>query len=642
MKSIAYRKQDDIPLYNSRLSNTYIKLISKKYDYIDINKLLLHSKMELYQVEDEGHWFTQEQVDLFYEQTRKLTGNEHIAREAGRYAASPDAVGVIRQYVLGLVDPATVYAMFSKVLPNFTRSSTCEVKKVRSNKVELTIFPVQGIREKPYQCENRMGYIDAVSLVFNHRLPKIEHTECIFDDGEVCRYVVSWQKSKSAFWSKARNLGAVILACVCFFIYFRFPSYEISTLLCSSVFLLLLLTLHSDRIHKHEVNVALESVRESNEKLIDQINVNYNNALLVNEVGKALSKQIKLDKILSNVIEVLSERLDYDRGMIMLVDEDRRHVRFAAGFGYSSEQLELLRNTSFRLDNPRSRGVFVVSIREQKPFLINNVDDIVDNLSLRSVEFAKKIGTKSFICCPIVYEGESLGILAADNIRTKRPLLQSDMSLLMGIAPEIGISIRNALLIESKERQFKSLLRVLAASIDARDPLTAGHSEKVTDYVTGICRELGLPRESCEIIKVASLLHDYGKIGIKDSILLKNSTLTSREREEIKTHAVQTRRILEQINFEGIYAEVPAIAGAHHERIDGTGYPDGLSGEAIPLGARIIAVADVFEAITAQRHYRDPMPIDTALNVLIENKGTHLDEEVVDAFIAYYKRENGL
>jgi HD-GYP domain-containing protein (c-di-GMP phosphodiesterase class II) len=314
-------------------------------------------------------------------------------------------------------------------------------------------------------------------------------------------------------------------------------------------------------------------------------------------------------------------------------------LTFCTGFGYTDEQFIMLENTGFHLDRQEAKGVFVVSFREQKPFLINDITGIESTLSSHSVEFAKKMGTQSFICCPIIYEKESLGVLVTDNVKTKKPLLQSDMSLLMGIASEIGISIHNAALFDTKERQFKSILQVLAASIDARDSLTAGHSEKVTEYAVGICRELGMPKDYCEMIRVASLLHDYGKIGIKDSILMKPGKLDIEERKEIETHVEKTKEILEQIHFEGIYKEIPAIAGSHHEKINGSGYPKGLKEEEIPLGAKIIAVADFFEAITSKRHYRDPMPLDIAFKLLKEESAVRFDRKVVEAFIRYFNRK---
>jgi HD-GYP domain-containing protein (c-di-GMP phosphodiesterase class II) len=309
-----------------------------------------------------------------------------------------------------------------------------------------------------------------------------------------------------------------------------------------------------------------------------------------------------------------------------------------AGFGYSDDHQELFDKPSFHLDRPESKGIFITCFREQKPFLVNDLNDIEETLSPRSLAFAKILGTHSFICCPIVREDTSLGILAVDNIKSKRPLVQSDMSLLMGIASVIAVSIRNAELIEGRVRQFNSIIQVLAASIDARDSLTAGHSEKVTEYALGISAELGLSTDYREMIRVASLLHDYGKIGVPDAILKKEGRLTAEEYEIVKTHSGRTREILAQIDFEGIYCEVPEIAGSHHEKIDGSGYPRGLKGKDIPLGAKIISVADYFEAVTAKRHYRDPMPVDAAFELLRACSGSHFEARMVEALIAYYTK----
>ena len=208
----------------------------------------------------------------------------------------------------------------------------------------------------------------------------------------------------------------------------------------------------------------------------------------------------------------------------------------------------------------------------------------------------------------------------------------------MGIAPVIGISIHNANLLEAKFSQFSSFLKVMAASIDARDPLTAGHSEKVTQYSVEICNQIGLSAAECEMIRVAALLHDYGKIGVPDAILKKNGKLSDMEYEIVKTHCYKTRDILDQVNFEGIYRQVPEIAGAHHEKIDGTGYPKGLKGKTIPIGAKIIAVADFFEAVTSMRHYREPMPTEEAFRLLREGSGSHFDKRIVEALIICRKR----
>ena len=632
-------KTGDSPLYNSRIIDTYIKLIKKKYNYINISELLSYARIEPYQVTDEGHWFTQEQIDLFYEYLVKLTGNKDIAREAGRYSASPDTIGVMRQYVLGLVGPSKAYQLIGKYAPNFTKSSLYESKVIDTNRIEITVTPLKGINEKPFQCENRIGFLEAIAMGFKYRLPEIAHPECLFRGGSICRYIVSWKESRFTFYEKIRNYAVMALSTTCIIYYFISPWTTLTMILPFSIFAVLSLNLYIKILEKKELTTALENIRGSTYKLIEQIDLNYNNSLMINEIGLSLSKQMDIDSILSNVMQILKNRLYYDRGIILLANQDNTILSFRAGFGYTPEQLNILKNTWFHLNMPESKGLFVVSFREQKPFLVNDINEIETTLSPHSLEFAKKLGVISFICCPIIYEGKSLGILAVDNIKTKRPLIQSDISLLMGVAPEIGISIHNCMLLEAKERQFKSIIQVLAASIDARDPLTAGHSEKVTEYVLGICCELGLPKEYEEMIRIASLLHDYGKIGIKDSILMKPGKLGTEERKEIETHAEKTRGILEQIHFEGIYKMIPDIAGSHHEKVNGSGYPKGHKREEISLGARIIAVADFFEAITSKRHYRDPMPLDIAFQLLNEEAEKSYDKKIVDAFIKHYNKK---
>ncbi len=625
-------------LYNSRIIDTYIKLIKRKYSFVDINDLLRSAGMKPYQVADQGHWFTQEQVDLFYEKALKETGNNNIAREAGQYAASPDAIGVMRQYILGLIGPVKVYEIIGKATSNFVRSSTYTSQRLSSNKIEITVTPGEGVHEKPYQCENRMGFWEAISIVFNSNPPKIEHTECMFKDGKVCRYIISWEPPLSFLWKKIRNVLVILMLAALAGFSFYDPGFSIKTLIPLFTTAILILTLVSENAEKRELKDRIFHLKDTSDKLVEQIEANYNNSRITNDIGQAIANLTDTEDVLAHIVRIFKKRLDYDRGLILLANKDRTLLEFRTGFGYDASKLEFISNSAFHLNNSDSKGIFIVSFKERKPFLINDIREIGPNLSKRSLAFAQQMGTQSFICCPIVCDGQSIGVLAVDNLKSKRPLLQSDLSLLNGIASVISISIRNAELNQDKDKQFRSILQVLAATIDARDPLTAGHSEKVTEYALGICGELNLSTNYREMIRVAALLHDYGKIGVPDSILKKPGRLTKEEYEIVKTHAPKTEQILSQINFTGIFSQVPEIAGAHHEKIDGSGYPSGLKGDSIPLGARIIAVADVFEAITAKRHYRDPLPVSYAFRILHKETGAHFEKKIVAAFIRYYKR----
>jgi HD-GYP domain-containing protein (c-di-GMP phosphodiesterase class II) len=637
-------KNIDRPLYNSRIIDSYIRLIKHRYVHVNISELLEYAGMKEYEVADQAHWFSQGQIDRFYEKLVQMTGNTSIAREAGLYAASPDAIGAMRQYILGLAGASNAFELLSKATANFTRSSRYESRRLSSNRVEVTVTPLEEGVEKPFQCENRIGFFEAIVTIFNkneessHHLPEVEHPECMFRGGKVCRYVISWESSISGRLRRVMGGVTLLLAILNLVLLLTNQWLLLEKVFPVSLFIVLGLVVAVAKSENSELKQSLNCTRDSNERLIEQININYNNAQMTNEIGQTLGVCTNTRDILDNVSRIMEKRLSYDRGIIFLANRERTRLEVHAGYGFSSDLFEYVNRLSFRLDDPESRGSFVSSFRDQRPFLINDLKDVEGDLSPHSLELARELGSKSFICCPIVCEDTSIGILAVDNMKTKKPLVQSDINLLMGIASVIAISIRNSELIEARLRQFHSVLHVLAASIDARDSLTAGHSEKVTEYALGICRELELPSEFCEVIRVAALLHDYGKIGVPDTILKKPDRLTDEEYEIVKTHVDKTSEILSRVTFEGIYREVPEIVRAHHEKLDGSGYPCGLKGDEIPLGSRIISVADYFEAITSKRHYREPMPVHEAFAILRAESINHLDSRLVDALISCYSR----
>lgn len=628
----------DTPLYNSRIIDTYIKMLKQKYSYVDIDEVLDYAGMKAYEIADQGHWFSQRQINRFHAILSQKTGNKNISREAGRYAASPEALGVMRQYVLGLIGPSKVYERIGMATSKFTKSSIYESRKLSHNTIEITVTPRQGVQEKPFQCENRLGFWDAIAKVFDTRLPRVAHPQCLFKGDDVCRYIITWETQGSSIWKLARNIALFFLLTACIGFSYVDMHMALTTIVPISAAVFFTMTLIGEHLEKQEIKSILENLQGTSNELLEQIEANYNNSHLTNEIGETIARQTNIEDVLDKVIQLFNKRLNYDRGLILLANPERTRLISRAGFGYTEDILKLLKKSAFHLDRPNAKGVFVACFNEQKPFLVNDIAEIGPRLSPRSQAFAKKMGSQSFICCPIICDGRSIGVLAVDNLRSKKPLVDSDLSLLMGIAHVIGISVRNVELLDASERQMQSILQTLAASIDARDPLTAGHSAKVTEYALGICRELGLEKEFCETIRVAALLHDYGKIGVPDAILKKPGRLTRSEYDAVKAHAMKSRDILEQINFTGALSQVPEIAGAHHEKADGSGYPLGLKGEEIPLGARIIAVADFFEAITAKRHYRDPMPLDVAFHMLEKERGIHFEERIVDAFKNYYHK----
>jgi putative two-component system response regulator len=182
---------------------------------------------------------------------------------------------------------------------------------------------------------------------------------------------------------------------------------------------------------------------------------------------------------------------------------------------------------------------------------------------------------------------------------------------------------------EKLERANLSFASALVTTLDARDRYTAGHSAAVAVYARDIASRLGLPTEHQQLAHLSGLLHDIGKIGVPPGILEKNGPLTLQERRKMEEHSAVGERILANVEA---YAEIANIVRHHHERVDGQGYPDGLTDGEIPLISKIICVADAYNAMTSDRPYRDAMPVDVARARLAQAAGTQFDPEVATAF----------
>jgi putative nucleotidyltransferase with HDIG domain len=263
-----------------------------------------------------------------------------------------------------------------------------------------------------------------------------------------------------------------------------------------------------------------------------------------------------------------------------------------------------------------------------------NITDAYDDDRFNQ-EFDKQTGyrTKSVLCCPMNNKnGERIGVIQVLNKSDGQAFNRNDEELLCALAGQAAVAIENAQLYEEQKLSFVSFVETLSTAMDARDPITAGHSNRVTAYSVAIAEEIGYSEKNLEILNVAALLHDIGKIGVPEVVLFKDGKLTDEEYKIIQSHALHTLNILDKIHFDRDKQEIPMMAATHHEWINGKGYPLGLTGDDIPEAGRVMAVADVFDAITSRRHYRDRMEFLKVLNILDDETGTHFQPEFVSAF----------
>lgn len=346
------------------------------------------------------------------------------------------------------------------------------------------------------------------------------------------------------------------------------------------------------------------------------------------KIARTISAEIDLDTLLTTIAEQTKLALNADRCTVFLIDKEKKELWSRVALGIGCEEIRF----------PIDKGLAGHVAKTGETIHIKNA--YTDERFNKDIDIQTGYTTKNILCMPIRnIKYEIIGVFQVLN-KYSGDFTSQDEDLLLTIGSSAGIALENNLLfnyqqqmLQEQKQLFYSFVDALSASIDARDKITSGHSSRVKMYSEIISNHVKLSTPQIEAIAQAALLHDIGKIGIRDSVLQKEGRLTPEEYDHIKSHVEITHDILSKICGSKSFEQVVEIAASHHEKYDGSGYFRELSGEKIPLGGRILAVADVFDAITSVRHYRDKMPIAKAIGILIEGKNAHFDANIVDAFL---------
>ena len=349
---------------------------------------------------------------------------------------------------------------------------------------------------------------------------------------------------------------------------------------------------------------------------------------LVN-IGQAVAAEKNINNLIKTIAEETKLALNADRCTVFLYDKDTNELYSKVATGLDIKELRM----------PATKGLagHVVQTGET----INIRDAYADKRFNADVDKKTGYKTKTMLCMPIKnYNQEIIGVFQVLN-KFDEYFTPDDEDLLVAIGSSAGISLENAQLFEKQQKLLEeqqvvldSFIETLATSIDARDKITSGHSSRVKMFSSLIAKEFGMEQKDLNILEKAAALHDIGKIGIRDAVLQKEGKLTPEEYKHIQEHVEITHHILEKIHMSKDFQEITEIACSHHEKFDGTGYYRHLKGEEIPFGGRILAVSDVFDAITSKRHYRDKMPIEKVIGIIKDGSGTHFDPLVVEKFLA--------
>lgn len=349
---------------------------------------------------------------------------------------------------------------------------------------------------------------------------------------------------------------------------------------------------------------------------LQQENLLFSKLVSLHEVTKVLTATLDIVDLYRKFLDFSVGMIKADGGALLLIDAaDKLAIIEVAGARFAPQ---------YWLDRVFS-AVSRLVIRNPEPLLLSRgaapsreeLPPLPEDLS-------------SFLSFPLKTASRTIGVLNLVRRDGREPFTSLDLEIINVLASQASIAIENVRLYHNIRDNYLKTIRAFALAVEAKDEYTHGHSENVMKYTVVLAKHLGLPDHELELVKYAGLLHDIGKIGITETILNKTGKLTTQEFEEIKKHPELGARIIADVPF--LKSLVPMVRH-HHEFFNGGGYPTGIAGTDIPFGARILSVADAFEAMTSDRPYRKSLSQEVAFDIVRQERGRQFDPQIADAFL---------
>ena len=365
-----------------------------------------------------------------------------------------------------------------------------------------------------------------------------------------------------------------------------------------------------------DLNRILEHAMEK--QRLDQENMELKETVALYDINKAISSNLNIEVILDMLVDALLKEGKADAVGLCLMDVT----------------LSAIISTKVRAKNDRfadevrsfigsDASMTLLDSKESAILEGEDVQGIINQGDLNTL-------VESLLAIPILIKKQTVGIVGLFSFTRGYRFTEGMRKYITVLVSNVSVALENARLYEDIVNVLRGTVSSFARTLDAKDKYASGHSERVTRYSLEIAKEMSLSQGEIDTLAQAGILHDIGKIGVSELLLNKQGHLEWDEYEETKLHPIIGRDILAPISQ---FEEIAEVVLYHHERFDGKGYPEGLSGEKIPLLSRVIAVADTFDAMTTNRAYREKVGLDNAIEEIERNSGTQFDSEVVKAFL---------
>lgn len=338
-------------------------------------------------------------------------------------------------------------------------------------------------------------------------------------------------------------------------------------------------------------------------------------------IARTLSSALDLDGLLKKIGQACEKLTDSEASSIMLLDEDRKHLYFKVATG---EKGHVLR----RLTVPVGTGIAGWVAQEGEPVVVNDVNK--DERFMKQMDASTGFVTRSILAVPLMIGGELIGVCEAINKKGAGKFTAADKNILQNLANFAAVSVMNARLAENQQNFFTNVIEIIIAAIEARDPRYLGHPSRVAETACAIGRKLGVEGQAYRNLYYGALLHDIGMIALNHKVLTDQATLLAQERSVERIHPVLGAELIKSVK---VLRGVVPIVRHHHEHWDGSGHPDRLSGEKIPLAARIIGLMEYVEELRLSgvaEPELGPMQIQLVKN----ESGKKFDPAVAEAYLA--------
>ena len=375
-----------------------------------------------------------------------------------------------------------------------------------------------------------------------------------------------------------------------------------------------------------DVSGVMQSLVSLEQMVVEQLKSGESQLGALMGVGRAINSSLGLKRVLEEVMDSLIELMSAERGFLMLRESNGElKERIARRIDHSNLDKDAIKVSQTIVKKVVESGEAILTTNAQEDPRFEN------QMSVAAYQL------RSILCAPLKIKDRLIGVIYVDNRARAGIFQERELGLIRAFSDQAAVAIDNAQLFDglqasNKELQdaYRATLEGWVHALDMRDKETEGHTQRVTTLTERLARSMGVGEDDLVHIRRGALLHDIGKMAIPDGILLKPGPLTDDERELIKKHPVYAYDMLKQIDFLLPAIDIPHY---HHEKWDGTGYPEGLRGESIPFPARIFPVIDVYDALVSNRPYRKALPPEEVRERIKADAGSHFDPQVVDAFL---------